>query len=196
MSVATSIIIVSQKAYLYYFINPHNKVMRYLQSVINLLLWLRRIQSRFKFAPKSGQKGRGWTLYYWVPYSFCQRGKLNSLQFSKGFQCRGSWPLWEQRSGLLGFKELVYALSSQKHIPGLQTETHLSNNGLAHWWAAFQKLLSGNREDSILLNLLLSSAMIRAVFWLTHKMKEEEVQKDFSEYLMNEWKEKGTFFLE
>lgn len=28
------------------------------------------------------------------------------------------------------------------------------------------------------------------------KMKEEEVQKDFSEYLMNEWKEKGTFFLE
>lgn len=151
MSVATSIITVSQKAYLYYFINPHNKVMRYLQSVINLLLWLRRIQSRFRFAPKSGQKGRGWMLYYWVPYSFCQRGKLNSLQFSKSFQCTGSWPLWEQMSGLLGFKELVYALSSQKHIPGLQTETHLSNNGLAHWWTAFQKLLSGNREDSILI---------------------------------------------
>lgn len=63
-----------------------------------------------------------------------------------------------------------------------------------NWRTAFQKLLSGNREASILLNLWLYSAMIRAVFWLTHNMKEEEVYKGFNEYLSNEWEE--DIFLE
>lgn len=37
--------------------------------------------------------------------------------------------------GLLRFKELVCALISEKCTSGLQTETYLSENRLAHEWA-------------------------------------------------------------
>lgn len=91
--------------------------------MIKLFSWLWTIQSQFKSAPKKWIERQGLDITF--KESLMHFVKEESLILNV-FQCKESWCILEQLIGLLGFKDLIYTLISEKCISGLQSETYLS----------------------------------------------------------------------